>query len=265
MPREWLRQERQQRIAEQLRVNGSLRVKDLAARFGASDMTIRRDLADLEAAGVVKRVHGGAIAWKTRTPFGERSAISGAAKTTIARAVAALIEPGECVMFDMGTTSYAVACELADRTGLFLITNAVNTARELTRGRNRVLLVGGFVHGHAPELNIVGEIACETIRRFRADKLILGAGGITLEHGLMYFDVEEVDVRTAMLESARTVIVASDHTKFGREDLVPLTPLSRADVVVTDAPPPDAFRTYFAEHDVRVIVANDEDEEQVTA
>ena len=256
MPRALLREHRQRLIVDQIRSSGAADVTSLSRKFAASDMTIRRDLAELEADGLVRRVHGGAVTRDARVPFRQRVVTLGAEKAAIARRAAALVEDGDSVFVDMGTTAFAVAQELAERKGLFAVTYSISAARELGRtGENTVVLAGGIVHGDFEESTVVGEVACETIRRFKVDKAIFGAGGITPQRGISFFDMAEVQVRTAVLAAAGTAIVVADHTKFGRDDRVTFVPLERIDVIVTDAAPPKPFAAQARRHGVRMVVA----------
>jgi DeoR/GlpR family transcriptional regulator of sugar metabolism len=254
-----LREERQRQIAEMVAPGRSLRVLELSRHFGVSEMTIRRDLAELEADGVLLRVHGGAVARAEagdgRTPFAVRQAENAEAKRRIARAVLGLIGDGETVIIDIGTTCLYVAMELRRRESVTVVTNSINAALEVaTQAANRAILLGGQLHGNY-EHNVVGPQAIEALRRYRVDKLVLGAGAVTLDRGFVYFDVEETEVRRAMLEVSAEVIVAADHSKFGSDSFVALAPLERARVIVTDQPPEPAFQAELARRQVRLVTA----------
>lgn len=247
--------ERRRHICDLLASGQVVRVSELSERLSVSEMTVRRDLKELAASGVVKRIPGGAIARLARAPFEQRTVERRIPKKAIAHAVAQLIQPGEAVGLDTGTTTFFVAQELAQRRDLSVITNSINAAIELSAAPGlSVLLIGGFVRGRA-ELSLVGPVALDTIRRFRVDTLVLGVGGIDPERGLVYFDLEEVDVRRAMLDSARRVIVAADHTKFGVQQMATLGPLDQIDIVVTDKAPTGPTAAALAAADVEVIVA----------
>jgi DeoR/GlpR family transcriptional regulator of sugar metabolism len=119
---------------------------------------------------------------------------------------------------------------------------------------HRAILLGGQIHGSSEE-SLVGPAALESVRQYRVDKLVLGAGGVTLDRGFVYFDPQEVEVRRAMLEVSAQVIVAADHTKFGSDSLVALAPLERADVIVTDRRPEAAFPEELRRRHVRLVSA----------
>lgn len=241
-----LREDRHQLILDRLSDSESLRVSTLSDDLGVSEMTIRRDLSYLEDLGVLQRVHGGAVHRLPRPSFPERSASLPDEKWRIAKAVAGRVDDGETIALDIGTTTSMVARALRDHQNLFVATNSINAASELASGasvarhpatRNQILLIGGLLHGDSGDLTLVGPWALDIISQLRFDKLILGCGGIRIDRGFVYYDVEEVRIRQVMLESAASVIVVADHSKFGKECLASMAPIERADVIVTDALP----------------------------
>lgn len=245
------RRDRHQKILELVNDDRRVSVSSLGEMFGVSEMTIRRDFMRLEAEGALRRVHGGAVPVKRR-PFEIRTGRFEAEKTRIAKRTADLVKNGESIAIDTGTTTHYVARALRDRSDLFVVTNSINVAAELGQSAGRVLLTGGMV---LPELSLVGPVASDAIRQLHVDKLVLGAGGITLDRGVTYFDLDEVAVRRALLEIADTVIVVADHSKFGRDNTVSLASLERVNVIVTDAAPSLEYRDYCAGHDIELIVA----------
>lgn len=244
------RRSRHRRILELVSVDRRVSVASLKEMFGVSEMTIRRDLASLQASGVLRRVHGGAVCAE-RHPFESRTVRFREEKARIAKRVADMLGSGVSLAIDIGTTTHYVARALRERSDLFVVTNSINVAVELRQSASKVLLVGGLV---LPELSLVGTLATDAIRRLRVNKLVLGCGGITLDRGLVYFDIDEVDVRRAMLDIADEVIIVADHSKFGRDDTVSLAPIGRADVIVTDAEPPPAYQDCCARNGVELIV-----------
>lgn len=255
-----LRSERLERITRMLNSGQGVSVAALGAHFGVSEMTVRRDLKQLDALGYARRVHGGAVATTdlVRTQFQIRTAEHAAEKARIGRAVAELIPEGSSVILDIGTTVFYVARELRQRSGLFLATNSLAAAYELVGSANRVLVLGGMIYGGEQEPSLVGQPTIELIRRLRVDTLVLGAGGVSLNRELLYFSFEEVEVRRAMLEVAKTVVLVVDRSKFDHNDLpVALPMLSRVDVVVTDAPPPAPFERHLQKLGVKVLVTGE--------
>lgn len=238
-----VRNSRQRAILSALQEFRQVDVNTLAERFGVSGMTIRRDLAELDQAGLLDRVHGGAV--PRRAPaYGARSSTMMSEKSKIARAVADLVKPGASVGVDTGTTCTAVATELADRDDLTVITNSLHAAFELRDTRSRVLVLGGLM---TPELSLVASTAAQERPQIHLDLMILGCGGLSVDRGITYFDPAEVEVRRTLLDLADRVVVAADHTKFDRKKAMALGDLSVIDVLVTDQTPPPELRSALAE------------------
>lgn len=246
--------ERHEWISRRLGETGRLTVSEAAETLRVSGMTVRRDLTALEERGVLRRIRGGAIASERRADFGDRKIVQRAEKTRIARAVAQLIRPGESILLDIGTTTSFVARELVSKRGLSIWTNSVNAAVELAGSPNTVNLVGGRLYGDT-DLSLVGPLAEEVFARFRVDKLIMSAAGLHPQRGYVYIDLEETQVRRAMLGAANTVIMALDQTKIGRDSFVSLGPSSLADLLVTDAPPPADALASIQDGGTEVLVA----------
>ena len=255
-----LRSERLEGITRMLNSGQSVSVAALSANFGVSEMTVRRDLKQLDALGYARRVHGGAVGatGPVRAQFQIRTTEHVAEKARIGRAVAELIPEGSSVILDIGTTALYVARELRQRSGLFLATNSLAAAYELVGSASRVLVLGGMLYGGDQEPSLVGQSTIELIGQLRVDTLVLGAGAVSLNGGLLYFGFEEVEVRRAMLAVAKTVVLAVDSSKFDHDDLpVALPMLSRVDVIVTDAAPPAPFERHLQKLGVQVVVTEE--------
>ncbi len=243
---------RQRDILKTLQETGQVDVSELAQRFGVTGMTIRRDLAELDEAGQLQRVHGGAVI--RRAPaYGARSSIRAPEKAAIARAVAQLVEPGAAVGIDSGTTCHAVAEELAHRSDLTVVTNALHAAVAVREGGSRVIVLGGLL---TPELSLVNPGTAQQPPQVHLDLLILGCGGLSIDRGITYFDPAEVEVRRMLAGLADRVVVAADHSKFDHKKAMVLGPLDLIDVLVTDRTPPEPLHTAFAAAGVEVVVAS---------
>jgi DeoR/GlpR family transcriptional regulator of sugar metabolism len=165
-------------ILELARQNSELKVEDIASRFGVSRETVRRDLAQLDARGLLRRVHGGAQKPQTaaEAPFDKRLIENADAKERIARTAARLFQDGDTLMIDTGSTTQALAQELARRR-LMIITNSVGVARSLYQPGSlaRIHLVGGEYRGETGEM--LGSVALDQIQRYRADHGLRRRGG----------------------------------------------------------------------------------------
>lgn len=218
-----------------LRTCDSVSVTGLAAAHGVSEMTIRRDLDDLARQGVVRRIRGGALSLLLRgeePPFGVREHEAVAEKRRIAAEIAGLIADGEAVLLDGGTTTLETARALRDRR-LTVLPLSLQIAQELsTAPRIRLVLPGGEVR--PGELNFTGPLAERTIRSLRFDTAVIGCCGLSAAHGLTVYDLEDVAVKQAAIDSARRVVAAADSGKFTRTAFGAVCSLDRLDVVVTD-------------------------------
>jgi len=231
-------EQRRDAILEMARQISELKVEDIAARFGVSRETVRRDLARLDARGLLRRVHGGAHPPQTgaEAPFHRRLIENADAKARIGQAAARLFQDGDTLMIDTGSTTQALAAELADRR-LMIITNSVEVAREAHRPGSlaRIHLVGGEYRGETGEM--LGSVALDQIGRYRADHAVLTVGAIDVQGGFMDFDVEEAMVARAMIRQSEQVTVVADHSKFGRVAMAQVCPLDGVFRLVTDREP----------------------------
>lgn len=240
--------ERRDFILERLREDGQVDVSDVAEALEVSTMTVRRDLASLDEAGLLRRVHGGATVRPSRAT---RSGTMVPEKLRIARAVRSLVGSGETIGVDSGTTCTAVAHQLAEVDDILAVTYSLPAAMEFQESRSRMLVLGGIV---TPEATLVSGGGLENLH---LDKLVLGCGGISSTHGVSYFDMAETDVRRAMLRISDAVVLAADHTKFERRKAIILGSLDIIDILVTSALPPDELRVALDDASVEVIVASD--------
>jgi DeoR/GlpR family transcriptional regulator of sugar metabolism len=253
------RRARRDTILRMLGEHQEVLVTELSRQFAVSEMTVRRDLGELQREGVLRRTHGGAVR-PDRSPFETRTVRLQPEKIRIAERAAALVADGDAVGIDTGTTAYYVARELSRRSDLLVVTNSIHVAVEFRNTPNRVLLVGGTM---LPELSMVGPLATAAVRRLHLDTLILGCGGLTLDRGLAYFHLDEVEVRRALLDIADRTVVVADRTKFGRTETISLTGVDAVDVVVTDAEPARPYRDLLARHGVELVVVGARDDEGV--
>lgn len=255
-----VRSTRQREILDALQAQRQVDVAELAGRFDVSSMTIRRDLADLGEAGLLDRVHGGAV--PRRAPaYGARVSARSAEKESIGRAVAALVGPGSAIGVDTGTTCHAVSVELARRDDLTIITNSLHAASELRDSGSRTVVLGGTL---TPELSLVGPGAVQETPRIHLDLLVLGCGGLSAKRGITYFDPAEVEVRRVLRGLADRVVIAADHSKFDRKMAMVLDDLGVADVLVTDRAPPEQLGRALAEAGVEVVIAAPERSDPAT-
>ncbi|WP_116245479.1 DeoR/GlpR family DNA-binding transcription regulator [Nocardiopsis sp. FIRDI 009] len=251
---------RQELILERIRRTGAVRVNELVEGFAVSDMTIRRDLDALESRGEVRKVHGGAVSTgpaRTEEPgFEAKATRQEAEKRAIARAAADLVEPHSAVGLSAGTTTAAVAECLVDTPGLTVVTNSPRVADVLhrsPRSDRTVALTGGF---RTPSDALVGPLALASVRGINLDVLVLGVHGMQERAGFTTPNLMESETDRALVDSAATLVVVADHTKWGTVGISTIAPLDRCDVLVTDAGLDARAREILAERVGRLVVAD---------
>ena len=252
-------EERQQAIASLVISRGRASVAELAEAYDVTTETVRRDLAALDRAGVVRRVHGGAVPVRAlrlvEAGVGERENTRTKHKDAIAAAAAEFLPlSGASVLIDAGTTTSRIAAALPPDRELTVVTNSVPIAARLAGMPSISLqLLGGRVRGLTQAA--VGEQVLGVLDTLRVDIAFIGTNGISVRHGLSTPDSDEAAVKRAMIASANYVVVAADSSKIGREDFVSFAPLSSVDTLVTDAEISGAYRTQLTEQGVEVVIA----------
>ena len=250
-------EERQKRIENYLKQVEFASLEELARRVNASVSTVRRDLTLLETTGALKRTHGGARLTEPSSSdefiFSARETHQLAEKEAIGKACAKLIEPNQSVIIDAGTTAYQAARYLEEKTP-HIITNSLPVANHFA-GANRleVVVSGGVIY---PRLGVlVGPLAVEAFTKIHADVAIMSGGGIVPDgvsnsHGLL------IDIQRAMINAAQRVIFCFDHTKFGRQSVLPLCGVECIDTIVTDSGAPMELVEQFRAKGIEVVVAS---------
>jgi Transcriptional regulators of sugar metabolism len=232
--------ERRQAILRILEAEGRVSVADLSRRFALSEVTIRKDLAWLEAQGLLIRTHGGALP-ADRNPvelaFEVRERLNREEKIRIGQAAASLVQDGDSIALDASTTAMYLARFLRDRRELTVLTNGIRVAMEFAgRPGITVLMPGGMLRWEA--FSLVGTWGEDLLRRMHIHKAFVGAKGLTLEEGLTDVNPEEVRLKQAIVETAKEVIAILDHTKWGRVAFATFCPLERIRLVITDVQAP---------------------------
>lgn len=231
--------ERRKRIKDMLLQSGSVKVADLVAQFDVSEETVRRDLYELERAGIALKNYGGAIlSEETDTPSNAPSSIQqrkvymSAEKDAIGRCAANLVKAEQVIMLDAGSTTTSVAKHLVNTEQLTVVTNSITVADALSQSQqSSVFVLGGKLHPHF--MSLIAPHPEEEIRKYSADIVFLGASGIDVNRGFMSVDVYEAQVKRAMLEAAKQVIIVADHSKFDKRGLVSFCDFEQVDVLVT--------------------------------
>lgn len=231
-------------------------LETLRRELDASESSVRRDLDILEESGVLRRVYGGAVSVQQPPErafdFAQESVRLSSEKDRIARLTASLIENGQTVILDGGSTVAAVARELGSKS-LHIVTNSLPIAESLESLRNiELTLTGGYFD---PRLRVmIGPFCEQMLGAIRADTLIMGVGSIS-EAGFSNNNTLVVGSEQKMIEVASKVIIVADHTKFGRGGMIPVAPLSAAHLVVSDADLAPEYVALLRDNRVEVLLA----------
>lgn len=247
------KQSREAYILDLLARDGSLSVAALSRDLGVSEVTIRANLRDLERRGLLLRTHGGAQASTFQTVL-ERQRHHIGEKERIAAAAAALVQDGDSLMIEAGTTTAMVVKGLVGRHGIQVVTNSTLTfAAARLNGNLRLILTGGRFH-HESE-SLVGSQALATIGEFNVRLAFIGTDGFTGERGLTTQFAEGADVIRAMHERAEETWLLADSSKYGRAGFVSVLPLAEVAGVITDSGLGADAVAAIEELGVRVILA----------
>ena len=238
------KKERHALILSEVRRSASIRISKLARRIGVAGETIRRDLIELGDAGLINRTYGGAtISLVTTEPvISERGLTLVDERARIGRGAAGLIEKGQIVMIDGGSTTYEVARNLSQlKRDLTIITNSTGVAS--VAGANptfRVLLCPGTYDSR--EGSVLGEDTVEFVRRYNADVAIIGASGLSAD-GPSDMISGAAAVKRAMISRSLSTVLVVTHDKFGRSSLERICGLDDIADIVTDSEPKSDLRT----------------------
>jgi DeoR/GlpR family transcriptional regulator of sugar metabolism len=247
--------ERRQQIIELVEQRKSITVGELVAQFGVSAATIRRDLKLLSERGMLERAHGGA-ARRVRVatempepPLLHRATLQAAEKRRIGEAAAAHVRDGETIIITSGTTTAEMVPHLSGRSGLTVITNAINIVLGLASCPEITVIVLGGVLRHS-ELTVLGALAEDALENLRADKLFMGSSAIHVDYGLSAENFAEARSDQVLMRAAREICVLADHTKFGRVATVRVSPLDRIRRIITGTNLPADDARALREHGV---------------
>lgn len=242
---------RQQAIVEMVASNGEVKVAELRNLFGVTEMTIRRDLEKLEQIGSLHRTFGGAIAASKDIALNERSGFMTDEKERIGRKAASLVQNGESIFIDGGTTTLAIARHLKPGLGATVVTNALNIATELLDKKISVIVIGGMLVEATASL--VGPLAVDALGNMAFHRIFLGATGLTASHGFSNSNVYEAEVKRQAIARASEVNIVIDHTKFGVKQLVSFAELRQATRILSSRVPDKQLLAACREANVDII------------
>ena len=254
--------ERHSKIIELIAESGQVTILDICSLFSVSEMTARRDLNELDRRGLLRRVHGGAIANLGRSyepSFQTRSVKNQSAKTAIGLKAAELIYDGDSIALDVGTTTLEIVPGLRGKHNLTIVTSCLPIATQVVDQVSleidaRLILTGGIVRPR--ELSMIGHIPEMVYQDLHVDKAFIGIGGISLEDGLTEYNMEDTQIKRKLIRTAREKIIVADGAKFGVTTLASVGPLTAADKIVTDRSAPPQMVEDIRRLGVEVILAD---------
>jgi len=234
--------DRQREIVNLVRDRGYASIDMMAARFGVSQQTVRRDIIYLSEQNLVQRHHGGAglPPGIDRLSYPNRKARNAREKSLIGRAIAAKIPNGASLFIDIGTTMEAVAAALWGHQGLRIITNHVGVVSILCENTDfEIILTGGLVRNR--DRAITGESTIEFLRKFRVGYGIFGIGSINDDGEMLDYHYRDAQASRTALEISRIRFAGADHSKFNADAMMPFAHVSEIDALFTDRQPEDGL------------------------
>lgn len=235
--------------------SGHVLVREIAEQMDVSEATIRRDLHSLASEGLLELTHGGASVLRNSDySFISKSLRNIEAKRIIAELACGLVEDGEQLFLDSGTTCYEMTSYLRSKKGLSVIVNSVRTAQELQAPGVNILLLGGQ---YRPErMDSVGPITFEVLERLRGYRAFLGTDGISRDFGLTSVDIDSAHIFTLAARNARECILLADSSKFDQPSLYKIADMSRITALITEKRPSREWIDFFKNQKINIIYPN---------
>ncbi len=243
-------------LRELIRGKGVIRVEEICSQLRVSPATVRRDLDQLEEAGTIRRVHGGAVSVESRLEeplFDDKASIAAREKNRIAQAALQFVEAGDTIYLDGGSTVLEFAQLLHDRTNLTVATNSLRAAHELAGRGPRLILIGGELRRLSQTM--VGPLTRCVLRELHVDKAFMGTIGLTLNEGLTTTDPSEAYTKELVMSQARQVILLADSGKAGKVAFARAGNLEKVHVFVTDKALDKNFAKELIKKGIKVIKA----------
>ena len=245
-------QQRKEAILAKAYQNGQVVATRLAEELGISDATVRRDLRALAEAGLLELNHGGAQLRKNLDySFISKSMRNVEAKRRIAQIAAGLIEGGQQVFLDSGTTCFHIAGYLRGKKNISVIVNSVRTAQELHTPDLHVLMLGGQYR--ADRMDSVGPITAETLAKIRGYRAFIGCDGAGMDFGPSSIDIDSAHIFSMAIRNARESILLADYSKFESPALFKIANWNSISMVITEKPPPAKWTRFFEQNQIQIL------------
>lgn len=249
--------QRRERIRELIRTQGAVKVAALSDLLRVSEITIRRDLEELEQEGILERTHGGAIyshRMRVEPLYTEKDRIHREEKRLIGQAAAQLVEEGDTLLINSGSTTLQVIRHLVGKKNIRVITSNVGAVLAVQDSDFDLMLIGGSFR---PQSNsLVGHLAALSLQQVYGNKALIGVDGISAKYGLTTPILQEAEIARLMIERARgQVIVVADHSKLGVVANFVTAPVDEVDILVTDEGFDEEYRAALEERGIEIIIA----------
>lgn len=249
-------EERRDKILTIIQKRNRISVAELSKEFNVGEVTIRRDLSELEERGLIHRTHGGAILADSgldEPPLKERELRNHNQKERIAQFIAQIIRNGETIMMDGGSTTLQIAKQLKSKSNLLVVTNSISVAEEFMNSNDcEVIVTGGELRKSTGMM--VGPIAERTLRLFRADRVIIGMSSLLPDEGLFTVNAGEADLKRTMMDCGKEIIVVMDSSKINKVTFSFVSDFSKIDKFITDDGVSDEVIKKLDQAQVEVIV-----------
>ncbi|MFO7447361.1 MAG: transcriptional repressor AgaR [Ignavibacteriaceae bacterium] len=248
--------DRRAKIIEKLESAGQVKILELSDEFNVSDVTIRNDLAQLENKGLLIRSRGGAMRPQRvgiDYKLYEKSKRNLREKQAIGKKAVELLNEGDTIIIDSGSTAMEMAKNLSGFDNLTVITNALNIASQLSNyDKIKILMLGGMLRHIS--LSLTGPVAENSLKNYYCDRLFIGVDGIDSQYGISTPNIEEAQLNRMMIDISKEVIVITDSSKFLRRSFAFIAPMSDVDIVITDTNIPKDELQRLENMDVKVIL-----------
>lgn len=254
-------QRRREAILQLLKQQGRITIQEMVERFDCSEATARRDLEQMEALYPIIRTIGGAMYDGMNAVrdmgFAEREGLSYLEKERIAAKAASLIEEGDVIGLSGGTTNYLIAKLLKFRSGITVVTNAVNIAMELAGSAIQVVVTGGIMRHNSFEL--CGPLGEGMVAHLNIGKMFIGVDGISPTGGITTYSEQEAQIAKALIKRSNTTYAVFDQTKVGKSSLFSIISIEELQALITDVPLTGELKAAAVKHDIQVYVAETRD------
>ncbi len=249
--------ERRKKIIEKIDKEGKVKVSVLSKLFNVSEVTIRNDLDQLERKNLLVRAHGGAMKFQRAGIDYEldiKAKKNRTQKIAIGKKAASLINDGDTIILDSGTTTLEIAKNLERISNLTVITNSLNIAGQLVEFQNiKVIMLGGTLRRKS--LSLVGISAIESLKTYYCDKVFIGVDGIDTQYGISTPNVDEAHLNNIMINNSREVIVVTDSSKFKNRSFTYIAPIQKVTTIITDENIPKDEKEKIESLGIKLLIA----------